>query len=60
MLWYLKQLLPLTYWSTYEVYYDKTTGQESDAFSSDSSKKVCFSIWKMWFGKVYDLVTIEI
>lgn len=37
MLWYLKQLLPLTYRSEYE----------------EGGKKI-FSVWNMWFGKVFN------
>ena len=35
--WYLKQLLPLTYVSKYQLH-----------------GKPCLSIWKMWFGKVFN------
>ncbi len=43
IIWYLKQLLPLTYWSTY----------------SESGKRK-FTIWKMWFGRCYQIRTFNI
>jgi hypothetical protein len=36
--WYLKQLLPLTYRTTYS-----------------QSGKEDFTVWKMWFGRCYDV-----
>jgi len=36
--WYLKQIIPLTYWSAYGV---------------DNKRQV--SIWKMWFGRCYNV-----
>ena len=48
LIWYLKQLLPLTYWSVY---------QEEDKESGLYKKY--FTIWRMWFGKVFDAITIE-
>lgn len=44
MKWYLKQLLPLAYWSKYR----DDTGQQY------------FSIWRMWFGHVYDLQVFKV
>jgi hypothetical protein len=41
--WHLKQLLPLTYRTTY-----KENGKEY------------FSVWKMWFGRCYDVEKYEI
>jgi hypothetical protein len=43
LFWYLKQLFPLTYWSTFE-----------------SDKKFYLSFWKMWFGKCYDVSTVQV
>jgi hypothetical protein len=41
--WYLKQLLPLLYYTTYE-----------------KGDKKYFTIWRMWFGKVFNQVEFEI
>jgi hypothetical protein len=49
LLWYLKQLLPLTYWSIYQEF-DKN----SDRY------KTYFSIYRMWFGQVFNAVTVEV
>ena len=37
LVWYVKQLFPLTYRSKYK----------------DTNGKRYFAVWKMWFGKVY-------
>lgn len=42
--WYLKQLLPLVYWTTYG--------------GKDDKKEFC--IWKMWLGKCYSITTFKI
>jgi hypothetical protein len=44
MLWYIKQLLPLTYWTTYT--------------ETESGKKF-FVIWRMWFGRSFDIIKFE-
>jgi hypothetical protein len=41
--WYLKQLLPLLYYTTY--------GKDNKKY---------FTIWRMWFGKVFNQVEFEI
>jgi hypothetical protein len=43
IIWYLKQLLPLSYWTTYL-----------------RNGKKYFVIWRMWFGKSFDIVEFEI
>ena len=43
-IWVFKQMLPLTYRSHYET----------------SDKKKMFSVWRMWFGKVFDHESFEI
>lgn len=48
MLWYLKQLLPLTYWTTYE--------QQSTEPNSKPEKH--FTIWRMWFGRCFNVIDI--
>lgn len=40
MIWYIKQLLPLTYRTTY--------------VDEDDGKKH-FIVWKMWFGRSYSI-----
>lgn len=44
LVWYLKQLLPLTYWTIW----------------SDDEGGTYFHIWKMWFGRVYNDVSFLI
>ena len=39
LVWFVRQLFPLTYWTTY-----------ADAYGQGR-----FAIWKMWFGRVYRL-----
>lgn len=41
--WYLKQLLPLVYYTTYK-----------------KEGKNYFVIWRMWFGKSFDIIEHEI
>jgi hypothetical protein len=43
LIWCIKQLFPLTYWSTFK---------EED--------KTYLSIWRMWFGNCYDVITVEV
>ena len=43
-MWYLKQLLPLTYRSHY----------------MDSAGQKRFVVWRMWFGKCFDVETVAI
>lgn len=43
VVWYLRQLLPLTYVSEYTVNVQKGKGL----------RQVC--VWKMWFGKCYNI-----
>ncbi len=43
ILWALKQLIPLTYWSTYE-----------------SGGEKYFSIWRMWFGRCFDITKFSV
>ena len=45
--WYLKQLLPLTYWTVYVRGEGKKT-----------QKMV--SIWRMWFGKCFNAISFEV
>ena len=42
-LWYIKQLFPMTYWTTY-----------------GADGKTYFSVWRMWFGRCFDVVEFEI
>lgn len=44
ILWYLKQLFPLTYRSHYKT----------------KSGKPHFAVWKMWFGRCYKIEDFEI
>lgn len=41
LVWYIKQLFPLTYRSRYGV------------VSTDGGNQPHFSVWKMWLGHVY-------
>jgi len=41
--WYLKQLIPLTYWTKYR-----------------ENNKNYFCVWKMWFGKPFDVTRFRI
>lgn len=50
LIWYLKQLLPLTYWETY---------QEGIPYSPEPYKAY-FTIYRMCFGKVFNAVTVEV
>jgi hypothetical protein len=43
LLWYLKQLLPLIYYTKYE-----------------REGKKYFVVWRMWFGKSFDIVEFPI
>ena len=43
-MWYLKQLLPLTYWTKYRT--------------DDGHQHFC--IWKMWLGRCYNITDIVI
>lgn len=38
LIWTIKQLLPLTYWTKYKT----------------NDGKSHFSVWNMWFGKVFN------
>lgn len=44
MFWYLKQLLPLTYRSKYQ----------------DSEGNKHFTVWRMWFGKCFNIDDVVI
>lgn len=44
LIWRLKQLLPLTYWTTYQM----DTGQPR------------FVIWRMWFGRCFNVVDVPV
>ena len=44
-IWYVKQLLPLTYWSTY---------------TETATKQRRFVIWRMWFGRCFDVKDVAI
>jgi len=48
--YWIKQLLPLTYFSDYEI---KITGAVRD-----TSRQVC--VWKMWLGHCYNINTWEV
>ena len=43
IIWYVKQLLPFSYWTIYE---------------KDAKRYFC--IWKMWFGRCFDVIEFEI
>jgi hypothetical protein len=47
MLWYFKQLFPLTYWTNYGTNY-KT-----------SMDKPQFAIWRMWFGRCFSVTRVS-
>lgn len=42
VVWYLRQLLPLTYWSKYRDAHDQRH----------------FCIWRMWFGRCFDVTDV--
>lgn len=42
--WYLKQLLPLTYWTKYR-------GQEGEQH---------FCVWRMWFGRCFNVTDVVV
>lgn len=42
MLWYLKQLVPLSYWTRY----------------SDDAGKQHLCLWHMWFGRCFDITVV--
>ena len=44
MLWYFKQLFPLTYWTNYKT----STGTPQ------------FAIWRMWFGKCFNVAHVPV
>lgn len=44
LIWYAKQLLPFTYWTTYT----SETGEHR------------FTIWRMWFGRVFDHTDVKV
>jgi len=44
LLWYIKQLLPLAYWSWY--------------IDADGTLYLC--IWRMWFGRHFDVLDLPI
>ena len=44
MKWYLKQLLPLAYWTRYR----------------DGADRQHFCIWKMWLGRCYSVTDVII
>lgn len=44
MTWYLKQLLPLSYATSYR----------------DASGRARFVTWRMWFGRCFDVVDVEV
>jgi len=45
VLWYFKQLTPRTYWTAFnDVNPDGSVGRDR------------FCIWKMWFGRCYDVI----
>ncbi|MCK5610762.1 hypothetical protein KAR91_53305 [Candidatus Pacearchaeota archaeon] len=51
VIWYLKQLLPLSYKSQYKTdQMDPVTGKVVD----DNAKVTCR--WRMWFGRCFDEV----
>jgi hypothetical protein len=60
IIWCLKQLFPLTYWSYYQECSGSVDGNPVLADMSNAKFKQYFTIWHMWFGKVYDAVTVEI
>lgn len=47
IIWYIKQLFPLTYYS----YYNQTI---CDKNHKNEYKQKIVTVWKMWFGKVFD------
>ncbi|MHC4702438.1 MAG: hypothetical protein ACYTFQ_17885 [Planctomycetota bacterium] len=49
MLWYLKQLLPLTYWTTCTL----------PGGGTEPAGKY-FTIWRMWFGRCFSVVRIPV
>ena len=44
MIWYLKQFLPLTYWTTY---------RNAEGFQR-------LAIWRMWFGRSFDVLDVPL
>ena len=43
IIWYFKQLLPLSYWTVY---------------GKDGKQYYC--IWRMWFGRCFNIIEFEI
>lgn len=46
VVWYLKQLLPLTYWTTY---------REGGV---DGPRRL--AIWRMWLGRCFDVLDVPV
>ena len=44
VMWSLKQLLPLAYWTKYRT----------------ESGERRFAIWRMWFGRCFDVVDVPV
>lgn len=48
LVWYLKQLLPRTYWSLGDHYRP-----------GELAGRRVFTVWRMWLGRCYDVVQVE-
>lgn len=44
MMWYIKQLLPFSYWTRYR----------------DEQGQVHFGVWRMWLGRCFDITDVVV
>ena len=51
ILWYIKQLVPCTYWTTYGEVQEQVDGKTVRSLGPEH-----FVIWKMWLGRCYDVI----
>ena len=59
LIWYIKQLFPLTYWGYYQKPSKQVNGMNNKLIGPYTQYKNYFTIWHMWFGKCYDITTVE-
>lgn len=58
LVWYFKQLLPLTYWSIYSEYLCSCDDNCKCGNYGKTQKRI--TIWRMWFGRCFNIESYEL